>query len=71
MSLKELGQSMKQNIHDHSQNKILDLIVEAKTNYEQTPWYMFRTRLKYKQEMKEYREILIKREQQWKLNNEI
>ena len=37
MSLKELGQSMKQNIHDHSQNTILDLIVEAKTNYEQTP----------------------------------
>ena len=71
MSLKELGQSMKQNIHDHSQNKILDLIVEAKTNYEQTPWYMFRTRLKYKQEMKEYREILIKREQHWKLNNGI
>lgn len=71
MSLKELGQSMKQNIHDHSQNKILDLIVEAKTNYEQTPWYMFRTRSKYKQEMKEYREILIKREQHWKLNNEI
>ena len=71
MSLKELGQSMKQNIHDHSQNTILDLIVEAKTNYEQTPWYMFRTRLKYKQEMKEYREILIKREQHWKLNNEI
>ena len=32
---------------------------------------MFRTRLKYKQEMKEYREILIKREQHWKLNNEI
>lgn len=71
MRLKELEPSMKQNIHDHSQNKILDLIVEAKTNYEQTPWYMFRTKLKYKQEMKEYIEILIKREQHWKINNEI
>jgi hypothetical protein len=71
MSLKEIGQSMKQNIHDHSQNTILDLIVEAKTNYEQTSWYKFRTKLKYKQEIKEYTEILIKREQHWKLNNEI